>query len=438
LRFSNTTLPYCQATFAIIVTVSRHRYTLRRGRCNSGMPAVSRVLYRDGALADGRSGDLRLGVSILVEDRRIAWLRPSDDEGPVPDSRGVTVIDASGSTIVPGMVDAHSHLTMPGGAHWIERGSDPPERLLAVAEANGRLLTQAGVRWARDVGSVRRADPVDAGRVRALALGVRDRWRDRPGLPHVRAAGTWIMPAGMLPGLAIEAADPGQLLSGALGQLDDGADLVKLYLDAADTTGSPWTVDELRPVVEAVHARGARVTAHCGYLDGARAGAEAGVDALEHGFELDADVAATMARNGVRLVSTLAVMASWRTFGRTTSLPRFAAPEGRARVEARRERAIASVAIAHRAGVSIATGTDFGGGSTRANQLAWEVEQLVEAGLQPWEALGCATWRGGELLGEPDAGVIREGGPADLVLVHGDPLSDPAALWRAWHVSWAD
>ncbi len=96
---------------------------------------------------------------------------------------------------------------------------------------------------------------------------------------------------------------------------------------------------------------------------------------------------------------------------------------------------MASLAIAHRGGVSIATGTDFGGGSTRANQLAWEVEQLVEAGLEPWEALGCATWRGGELLGEPDAGVIREGGPADFALVHGDPTSDPTALWRVWHVA---
>lgn len=98
---------------------------------------------------------------------------------------------------------------------------------------------------------------------------------------------------------------------------------------------------------------------------------------------------------------------------------------------------MASVALAHAAGVAIATGTDHGGGSTRANQLAWEVEQLVAAGLEPWQALGCATWRGGELLGEPDAGVIREGGPADLALVHGDPLSDPSALWRVWHASWA-
>ena len=293
------------------------------------------------------------------------------------------------------------------------------------------------MRWARDVGSVRRADPEDGGRERALALGVRDRWRGRPGYPHVRAAGTWIMASGLMPALSVEAADGDELVAAAIGQLDDGADLVKLYLDGPDLEASPWSVDELRRVVAAVHARGARVTAHSGYLAGARAGAEAGVDALEHGFELDADVAAAMARNGVRLVSTLAVMASWETFATTTALPRFASPEGRARTAARRERAVASVGIAHRAGVSIATGTDFGGGSTRANQLAWEVEQLVGAGLSPWEALGCATWRGGELLAEPDAGTIREGGPADFALVHGDPLSDPAALWRVWHVSWA-
>jgi imidazolonepropionase-like amidohydrolase len=398
---------------------------------------VTARLYRDGALADGRDDRLRTGVSILVEDGRVAWIRPSDDEGPVRDPGATEVVDASGSTIVPGMVDAHSHLTMPGGAHWIDRGSDPTDRLLEVAESNGRLLTAAGVRWARDVGSARRADPDASGRERALALAVRDRWRGRPGYPLVRAAGTWIMAPGMLPALAVEAGDGDALAARVAEQLDDGADLVKLYLDGPDLSVSPWSVDSLRRAIAVAHARGARVTAHSGYAAGARAGAEAGVDALEHGFELDEGIAATMVANGVRLVSTLSVMASWQTFAMTTTLPRFATDDGRAVIAARRERAIASVAIAHRAGVSISTGTDFGGGSTRANQLAWEVEQLVEAGLQPWEALGCATWRGGELLGEPEAGVIREGGPADLVLVHGDPLSDPRALWRAWHASWA-
>jgi imidazolonepropionase-like amidohydrolase len=396
-----------------------------------------RRLYRDGALADGRSDRLRLGMSILVEDGRITWIRPSDDEGRVADPGGLEIVDASGSTIVPGLVDAHGHLTMPGGAHWIDRASDRTETLLDAAEANARLLTGAGVRWARDVGSVTRGDPEDGGRARAVAIRVRDRWRGRAGYPHVRAAGTWIMAKGLLPALSVEAADADELVAAAMAQLDDGADLVKLYLDGPDPGVSPWTPDELRRVVHAVHARGGRVTAHSGYLAGARAGAEAGVDSLEHGFELDEATASIMVANGVRLVSTLCVLASWRTFGWTTAMPRFASDDGRAKVEARRERAIDSVRIAHAAGVAISTGTDFGGGSTRANQLAWEVEQLVEAGLEPWEALASATWRGGELLGEPDAGVIREGGPGDLVLVHGDPLSDPTALWRAWHVSWA-
>lgn len=85
--------------------------------------------------------------------------------------------------------------------------------------------------------------------------------------------------------------------------------------------------------------------------------------------------------------------------------------------------------------MAIVGGTDFGGGSARANQLPWEAECLVEAGLEPWQALASLTWRGGELLGEPTAGVIAEGGPADFSLVHGDPLSDPTALWRVWRVA---
>jgi imidazolonepropionase-like amidohydrolase len=187
-------------------------------------------------------------------------------------------------------------------------------------------------------------------------------------------------------------------------------------------------------VVDAAHARGARVTAHSGQLPGARAGAEAGVDSLEHGFQLDADVVRIMAERGVAMVSTLAVLESWRSFATTTALPRFAEPAGRSQIAARREWAHESVRLAARAGVLIATGTDFGGGSLRANQLAWEIECLVTAGLQPWQALAAATRNGGTLLGEPDAGVIREGGSADIVLVHGDPLSDPAAMWRVWLV----
>jgi imidazolonepropionase-like amidohydrolase len=399
---------------------------------------VTRVLYREAAIADGRSDQLALGMSVLVEDGRVAWIRPSADE---PDSGGAaaTVIDAAGATIVPGMVDAHSHVTLPGGAHWIDRIDDPPESLLAAAEHNGGLLTQAGVRWARDVGSPRLTDPV-SGETHALAIGVRDRWRSRPEMPYIRAGGTWLDKAGTLPAAAhtVEAKDGDQLLANARQQLDEDADFLKLYLQGPDPGVSPWTADEVRRVTDMAHARGAKVTAHASEAEGVKAGVLGGVDSIEHGDEIDDATAAEMGRRGTFLVSTLAIYASWASFGATTTLPRFTEPDRKRRIQERLEVARESTRRAHAAGVRICAGTDFGGGSLRANQLAWEVESLVPAGLEPWEAVAAATWRGGELLGEPDAGVIREGGPADFFLVHGDPLTDPAALWRVWRVAWRD
>ena len=395
--------------------------------------AAKRVLYRDGALADGRSAGLRRNVSILVEAGRISWIRPAGGEEEVG---VVDIVDCTGATFVPGMVDCHSHVTGPGGANWIERFNDPPERLAEVAERNGRIGLAAGVRWMRDVGSPMGVDPVD-GRERALALGVRDRWLGRADRPYLRAAGSWLFKRGVSPmRSSIQAETGDELLAAAMAQLDAGADLVKLYMDGPDAAVSPWTSDEVGRVVEAAHARGARVAAHSGRLGGAREAVIGGVDSIEHGFDLDGDLASEMARRGTTLVSTLAVMHSWLTFGHTTTIERFAAGEGRATIGARLEQARASVGTAYRAGVPIATGSDFGGGSLRANQLAWEVESLVAAGLEPVDALAAATWRGGQLLGEEEAGVIREGGPADFFLVHGDPLSDPAALWRVWRAAW--
>ncbi len=389
------------------------------------------TLYRDAALADGRSARLRLGVSVLVTGGRIAWIRDAGDEGPLPPD--TEIVDAGGTTIVPGMVDGHSHLTLPGGSHWIDRGSDPTDRLLAVAEANGELQHRSGVRWARDVGAPRRPD-LDGGAARALSLGIRDRWQGRRDRPYVRAAGTWVTARGLLPaGLTVEAGDGDELLAAALGQLDDGANFVKLYLDGPDAATPPFTAAEVGRVVEAVHARGRKVTAHATRLPGTRVCAAAGVDSVEHGFELDADIAAEMAGRGCALVTTMTVLKSWLTFGTTTAMPRFT--QGNAQIAETLQTAMASVRLAQAAGVAIVGGTDFGGGSARANQLPWEIECLVQAGLEPWQALASVTWRGGDLLGEPDAGVLREGGPADFSLVHGDPLSDPTAMWRVWRVA---
>ena len=396
-------------------------------------PTTGRVLYRDGALADGRAASLQRNVSILVDAGVIAWIRPTGGE---EDAGGASVVDCAGATFVPGLVDCHSHVTGPGGANWIARFNDAPDALVSAAEHNGRIGSAAGIRWMRDVGSPIGIDPVD-GQERALALGVRDRWAGRRDLPYLRAAGTWLFKTGVAPmNGAIEAANADELLGAAIGQLDAGADLVKLYMDGPDVSVSPWTANEVSQVVAAVHERGGRVAAHSGRLNGAWEAVLGGVDSIEHGFDLDAGVAAEMAARGVTLVSTLAVMRSWLTFADTTTIPTFAGPNGRSTYQARLEQGEASVRIARDAGVAIATGSDFGGGSLRANQLAWEVTSLVAAGLEPAAALAAATWRGGELLGESEAGVIREGGPADFFCVHGDPLSDPESLWRVWRTSW--
>jgi len=268
---------------------------------------------------------------------------------------------------------------------------------------------------------------------KALALRVRDAWASRRDRPYVRAAGTWISKAGVLPATVdIEAEDADELVEAVRQQVEHGTDLVKLYLDGPDPETSPWTAGEVARAVAAAHDRGVTVTAHATRLSGAKAGVEGGVDCIEHGSHLDADVAALMVAGGTYLVPTLGVLASWETFATTTTIDRFAGAEGKQALVERKALAYESVRLARDAGVLIAAGTDFGGGSLRANQMAWEVECLVAAGLRPMEALAAATWVGGDLLGEPTAGRLSVGGPADFFLVHGNPLEDPSALWRVW------
>lgn len=363
---------------------------------------------------------------MLVDSGVVAglWL-----DGDGPSFADAEILDASGTTLVPGMVDCHAHLTMQGGAHWIDRGSDDTETLLAVAEENAELMLRSGVRWARDLGSPTRLDPVD-GRTRAVALGVRDRWRGNPRYPYIQAAGTWLTRAGTFPGSLVIGVDDGdQLLRAAADQLTLGADLVKLYLDGPGFTTPAFASWEVQRVADMAHGQGAKVAAHATVAGAVRVAVEGGVDSVEHGFHLEDDVAATMARNGTVLVSTLAMLHSMLSFGRTTSIRRYRKLR---RVGEMLEAAESSVRSAQRAGVPLAAGTDFGGGSTRANQLAWEVQALVKAGVEPCAALAAVTWRGGDLLGDPAAGRLQVGGPAHFSLVHGDPLSDPESLWRVW------
>jgi imidazolonepropionase-like amidohydrolase len=384
-----------------------------------------RYVLRGVALTDARSDELVFDQAVVVDQGTIRWIG-DDAVAEIPSD--TETIDASGSTLVPSLVDSHSHVTLPGGAHWIDHIADPPPTLLDVAERNGDRLIAGGVRWARDVGSPRVVDPT-TGDERALAIGVRDRWHGHRDRPYIRAGGTWIARSGTLDGM-VEADDGDALVEAVARQLDEGADLVKLYLDGPDPDTAPFTAGEVARAVAAASERGATVAAHATRLDGTRNGVAGGVTSIEHGVEIDADLAALMARNGTFLVTTHSVWNSWETFGTTTQLDRFVA--GAERITERKEAAYESTRVARIAGVAIAGGSDFGGGSVRAGHLAWEVESLVECGLEPWEALAAVTWRGGDLLREPGAGRIGLDGPSDFFLVHGNPLDDPGALWRVW------
>lgn len=380
------------------------------------MPAT---LIRGAALADGRSPALRRDVSLLMDGGRVVYLGPRDGE---PSASGAEIVDAAGAAIVPGMVDCHAHFTGSGGANWIARLGDAEAELLARGPLAARALTRAGVLTARDVGAPRR-----------LNLEIRDALRGDAHAPRVLAAGTWLGRTGKAPGIATFVDGGDELRRAAMAELDAGADLVKVMMDTGRTGDDvTFSADELRPTVEAVHARGKKVAAHC-QGKGAGVAAACAVDSIEHGFGIDADVAARM-RGRTAFVPTLSVFGSWDVFVRTFG-GRFAETEDATR--RLKEQAFEAVRTARRHGVRIATGSDFGGGSLRPGHLAWEVELLVEAGLEPHEALAAATWAGGELLGVPHAGVVEQGGPADVVLVHGDPLSDPRALWRVWLV-WHD
>lgn len=351
-----------------------------------------------------------------MRDGRVSYVGPDD---AAPNMSGAEIVDASGATIVPGLVDCHAHFTGLGGANWIARFGDPEADLLARGAEAARDLARMGILTARDVGAPRR-----------LNLRIRDAHRGKTDAPMIVAAGTWLARRDKFPPFVVFVDSADELRRAAIAEMDAGADLVKIAVDTGRTGDEvTFTVDEIKPTVAVVHERGMRITAHA-QGKGAAVAVEAGVDSIEHGFGIDAATAAKMVGR-TTFVPTLSVLDSFVGFA-TTDGGRFA--ESKAASAALLDQALSAVGVAKKLGVRVATGSDFGGGSVRPGHLAWEVELLVRAGLEPHEALASATWIGGELLGVKDAGTIREGGPADVVLVHGDPLSDPAVLWRVWRV----
>jgi imidazolonepropionase-like amidohydrolase len=401
-------------------------------------PAVGQrldtVLIRAGRLIDGRSDEARTDQGILVAGERIAEVGSWGEIAR--HARGARVIDLSRSTVLPGLIDDHTHILLQGDV----TSQDYDSQLLEQSIAYRALLASRNVRWAllegytalRDV-ETEGAQYADVDVKRAIERGV------IPG-PRLWVSTRALAPTGMYP---IQSANweldlpkgvqivdgPDDIRRAVREQVAHGADWIKFYADrryylAGDGTVRSWvnfTDEELQALVGEAHRLGRPVAAHAIGRDGIAAALRAGVNSIEHGDGITDSLAQVMAQRGVFWCPTIYV-GVYVAPGRTAA----GAPIWQQLVEAER-RAFAS---ALRAGVKIANGTDAGG-YPWTEPLAREFSYLVRYGMTPMQAIKAGTSVAAELLGQQASfGTIEAGRLADLIAVAGNPLQDITELER--------
>jgi imidazolonepropionase-like amidohydrolase len=387
--------------------------------------ANARVIDGTGA-APLERGFVRLDGDRIVEVGQF--------DGPAPDG----ALDLEGRTLMPGLIDAHAHLSSdvsrsPGfGPPPALKGELPRPRELGyfVLAKTAAVLLGAGVTSIRDVGSY---DDEAIALREAVRLGVIEG-------PRILSCGRIISataPGGAIFGSMYRQADgPDDMRKAVREQLRRGADFVKLMATGArsvlaeDPEPAQMTAAELDAIVDEAHRMGVRVAAHVEGLAGGRLAVEAGVDTIEHGLSLHREprLLDAMARSGIVLVPTLS------TFHDLAE--RFTDAFAPALVEqAKRqlEEAYATLVAARSAGVILAMGHDSGPPGDNAIELV----RMVDGGLSALEGISAATHGSASALGLPDVGTVRPGAVADLLVVDGDPLDDMRLLLdpeRIWMV----
>jgi imidazolonepropionase-like amidohydrolase len=360
---------------------------------------------------------------VRVEDGRIVEV--SELNGSAPEAS----LDVEGCTVMPGLIDAHAHLSSdisrsPGfGPPSALKGELPRPRELGyfVLAKTARVLLAAGITTVRDVGSYDDE---------AIVLREAVRLEIVEG-PRILSCGRIISataPGGAIFGTMYREADgPDDMRRAVREQLRRGADFVKLMATGArsvvaeDPEPAQMTAAELEAIVDEAHRMGVRVAAHVEGLGGAQLAVDAGVDTIEHGLSLHREpmLLDAMARSGIVLVPTLS------TFHDLAE--RFTDKFAPALVEqAKRqlEEAYATLVAARSAGVTIAMGHDSGPPGDNAIELV----RMVEGGLPPVEGIAAATNGSAQALGLPDVGTVRPGAVADLLVIDGDPLDDVRVL----------
>lgn len=386
-------------------------------------PAPQAILLQPAAVFDGVDGVVHKGWKVLVIGDHIAAV------GPNPAApANATTLELPGTTLLPGLIDAHVHLFLHpyDEASWNDQVLKEPLALrTARATVAARATLMAGFTTVRDLGT-EGAGYADVGLKAAINQGIIPGPRMVVATRALVATGAY-GPKGFDPGFDVpqgaEEADGPALVAAARRQIGRGADVVKLYADyrwgAGEDSRPTFSIEEMRAVVDAAHAAGRLVAAHASTDEGIRRAVLAGVDTIEHGNEASAATFALMKAHGTVYCPTLAASdAIERYRGWSGGLPEPAS------IVAKR----ASFAAALRSGVSICVGGDTGVFVHGRN--ARELELMVAWGMAPREALLAATSGNARAIGmSGKIGAIKPGLLADMVAVRGDPLHDITVLY---------
>ena len=389
------------------------------------------IVLKAARLFDGKGNSLVTPGLVVVTDGKIAGVGA---KAAIPAS--AEVIDLGDATLMPGFIDAHTHLTTMYSDDWKQSILDSLQKTIAEraldASANARVTLMAGFTTVRDVGS---ADYLDVGLRNAIRDGV------VPGprmLVTVHALGSTgghcDRSGGFRQGLFGRETDP---LEGVINGPDQaryavrldhkyGADLIKVcatggVLSLTDDVDTPQlTQAELNAIVDEAHALRRKTAAHAHGNEGAKRAILAGIDSIEHGSFLDDEALEMMKQRGTYLVPTLIACDSLREkMDKGLYLPPAIAAKARAALAARSQMFRHAIAK----GVKIAFGTDAAVYPHGHN--AEEFHLMVDLGMKPIDALRSAALPNAELLGLADKiGTLEPGKLADVVAVPGDPVEN--------------
>lgn len=396
----------------------------------AGAPANQVVAIRAGHLFDSRQGTMLADQVIVVRGDRIAEAGPS---ASVQIPSGAQVIDLSRATVLPGLIDAHTHIFLTGESHGryeeqLLKESWQYRTIEAVLNAKRDLM--AGFTSMRDCeteGAMYSDVDVKTAIQRGLIPGPRLEVATRAlsttgGYPLEGYSPEVDVPSGVQ---IVDGAD--QAAKAVREQIKYGADFIKVYgthhfrftPDGHLVSIATFNLAELQAIVNEAHAEGVKVACHAYGGAGLHNCIDAGVDSIEHGLDLDDEAIADMKSRGTWLVPTLYVY----EFEPEEDLAATNGKTSRARIH---EMSFKKALGAH---LKIAFGTDVG--PFPHGTQAKEFEYMVRFGMTPAEAIQCATVRAAELMGWDDrVGSIEGGKFADVVAVEGDPLRDVAELER--------